>query len=58
MWVRRGGYIVVDRGEVEEGGAGGKEGGAGGKEKKERKIKGVIVNVVREEKEWRKMGYW
>ncbi|KAF8421641.1 hypothetical protein EV426DRAFT_608509 [Tirmania nivea] len=50
IWLRRGGYVVVDTAAFREGE--GKEGG------KEMKIKGVIVNIVREEKGWRKMSYW
>ena len=46
IWLRRGGYVVVDTAAFGEG------------EGKEMKIKGVIVNIVREEKGWRKMSYW
>lgn len=50
IWLRRGGYVVVDTAAFGDGQ--GKEGG------KDMKIKGVIVNIVREEKGWRKMNYW
>ncbi|RPA78590.1 putative eukaryotic translation initiation factor eIF1 [Ascobolus immersus RN42] len=43
IWLRRGGYVVVDHGTFE---------GRGGK------VSGEIVNVVRDEKEWRKKSYW
>jgi probable RNA-binding protein EIF1AD len=42
-WMRRGGYVVVDTA-VFEG--------------RSNKIGGEIVNVVRNEKDWRKMNYW
>jgi len=43
IWMKRGGYVVIDTL------------GAG---VRENKIGGEIVNVVREEREWRKMAYW
>ena len=42
-WLRRGGYVLVDRTAFEDRG---------------NKIEGQIVNVVRNEKAWRKMDYW
>jgi len=42
-WIRRGGYVMVDTA-VFEG--------------RPNKIGGEIVNVVRNEKDWRKMNYW
>lgn len=33
-------------------------GGGGGGGGRNNKLAGEIVNVVREEKEWRKMSYW
>jgi probable RNA-binding protein EIF1AD len=41
-WLRRGGYVVIDTNAVE----------------RENKIVGQISNVVRNEKEWRRMEYW
>lgn len=43
IWMKRGGYVVVDFVPMEE---------------RKNKIEGEIVNVVREEKAWRKMSYW
>ncbi|KAI5806769.1 eukaryotic translation initiation factor eif1a-like protein [Peziza echinospora] len=43
IWLKRGGYVVIDMSAFEG---------------RENKISGEIVNVVREEKEWRKMKYW
>ncbi|KAI9836373.1 MAG: hypothetical protein M1819_001402 [Sarea resinae] len=43
VWIKRGGYVVVDL-TAQEG--------------RENKIGGEVVNVVRGEREWRKMGYW
>lgn len=43
IWIKRGGYVLVD---TESG------------QDRENKIDGEIVNVVREEKQWRKMKYW
>ena len=43
IWVKRGSYVVVDVAAL-----------AG----RENKLGGEIVNVVREEKRWRRMGYW
>ena len=45
IWLKRGGYIVVDTDRKLFGG-------------RENKIDGEIVNVVREEKRWRKTSYW
>lgn len=42
-WMRRGGYVLVDLASFEG---------------RENKICGEIVNVVREEREWRGMEYW
>ncbi|CCX07402.1 hypothetical protein FPQ18DRAFT_97297 [Pyronema domesticum] len=41
-WLRRGGYVVIDTNAVE----------------RDNKIVGQISNVVRNEKEWRRMEYW
>ncbi|KAL7272897.1 hypothetical protein RUND412_004268 [Rhizina undulata] len=41
-WLRRGGYVLVHVGACE----------------RENRIEGVIVNVVRDERAWRKMAYW
>lgn len=43
IWIRRGGYVLVDLIPT--------------KEVKDR-VEGEIVNVVREEKAWRKHSYW
>lgn len=43
IWIKRGGFVVVDT-EAFDG--------------RENKLDGEIVNVVRDEKEWRKEGYW
>src|ERR1700694_1753495 len=41
VWVRRGGYVLVDTDGYVEG-----------------KVGGQIVEVIRDEKEWRKLKYW
>ncbi|KAI0815954.1 hypothetical protein GGR55DRAFT_372386 [Xylaria sp. FL0064] len=43
IWIKRGGYVLVDLTPSSE---------------KKGKVEGEIVNVVREEKEWRKQSYW
>ncbi|KAI9670467.1 MAG: hypothetical protein M1829_004790 [Trizodia sp. TS-e1964] len=43
IWMIRGGYVLVDLKSFDE---------------RENKLDGEIVNVVREEKEWRKQAYW
>ena len=43
IWIKRGGYVVVDNSAFED---------------RENKLGGEIVNVVREEKQWRKQAYW
>ncbi len=43
IWLRRGGYVLVDTTSLADRG---------------NKIDGEIVNVVRDEKQWRKAGYW
>ncbi|KAI1119605.1 hypothetical protein F5Y14DRAFT_446139 [Nemania sp. NC0429] len=43
IWIKRGGYVVVDLSHPEE---------------KRGKVDGEIANVVHEEKEWRKKSYW
>lgn len=45
IWLRRGGYVVVDTDRKLFGG-------------RENKIDGEIVNVVGDEKEWKKTSYW
>lgn len=42
-WLRRGGYVLVNTAAFKE---------------RENKIGGEIVNVVRNEREWRAMPYW
>lgn len=44
IWIKRGGYVVVDLTPSED--------------KTNNKVAGEIINVVRDEKEWRKMPYW
>lgn len=43
IWIKRGSYVVVDTQTLAD---------------RDNKIDGEIVNVVRDEKAWRKMGYW
>jgi len=43
IWLKRGSYVVVDTSAFSA---------------RDNKLGGEIVNVVREEREWRKMGYW
>lgn len=43
IWIKRGSYVVVDTAGLAE---------------RENKLDGEIVNVVRDERAWRKMGYW
>lgn len=45
IWLKRGGYVLVDTDRTVFG-------------DRENKIDGEIVNIVREEKRWRKMNYW
>lgn len=46
IWIKRGGFVVVDLTPSEE------------RSKTNNKVVGEIINVVRDEKEWRKMPYW
>lgn len=43
VWIRRGGYVVVDTTAFDH---------------RDNKLRGEIVNVVTDEKVWRKRGYW
>lgn len=43
IWIKRGSFVVVDTATLAE---------------RDNKLDGEIVNVVRNEKEWRKMPYW
>ncbi|KAI4853133.1 hypothetical protein E4T44_01033 [Aureobasidium sp. EXF-8845] len=43
IWIKRGGFVLVDLDAMKE---------------RENKLDGEIVNVVRNEKEWRKQMYW
>ena len=43
IWIKRGGYVVIDKRALEG---------------RENKLDGEIVNVVRNEKQWRKQTYW
>jgi probable RNA-binding protein EIF1AD len=43
VWIKRGGYVLVDTSSLAD---------------RENKLDGEIVNVVRDEKAWRKMSYW
>ena len=43
IWIKRGGYVVVDMTAFDD---------------RENKLGGEVVNVVRDEKQWRKQAYW
>lgn len=43
IWIKRGGYVLVDRSAFDD---------------RENKLGGEIINVVRDEKHWRKQAYW
>lgn len=43
IWIKRGGFVVIDTEAFED---------------RKNKLQGEIVNVVREEKHWRKQTYW
>ncbi|KAL8731643.1 MAG: hypothetical protein Q9166_003331 [cf. Caloplaca sp. 2 TL-2023] len=43
IWIKRGGYVLVDTAAFLD---------------RDNKLDGEIVNVVRDEKEWRKQSYW
>ncbi len=43
VWIKRGSYVVVNRSALAE---------------RDNKLDGEIVNIVRDEKAWRKMAYW
>ena len=43
IWIKNGGYVVVDSSAFED---------------RDNKLNGEIVNVVRDEKQWRKQAYW
>jgi probable RNA-binding protein EIF1AD len=43
IWIRRGGYVLIDTKAFEH---------------RENKLDGEIMNVVRDEKDWRKQAYW
>jgi probable RNA-binding protein EIF1AD len=43
VWIKRGSYVVVDTSSLAD---------------RDNKLDGEIVNVVRDEKAWRKMAYW
>ena len=43
IWIKRGSFVVVDIAAAAD---------------RDNKIGGDIVNIVRDEKEWRKMSYW
>lgn len=43
IWMKRGSYVLIDSNALED---------------RENKLAGEIVNIVRDEKEWRKMEYW
>jgi probable RNA-binding protein EIF1AD len=45
IFIRRGGYVLVDLASAEE-------------RAKTSRVTGEIVNIVRDEKEWRKQPYW
>ena len=43
IWIKRGGFVLIDLETMEE---------------RNSRVVGEIVNVVRDEKAWRKMSYW
>ncbi|EOA87644.1 hypothetical protein ACJQWK_09109 [Exserohilum turcicum] len=43
VWIKRGSYVVIDTSALAD---------------RDNKLDGEIVNVVRDEKAWRKMSYW
>lgn len=43
IWLRRGGFLVINTTAFDD---------------RENKLDGEVVNVVRDEKEWRKQSYW
>jgi probable RNA-binding protein EIF1AD len=43
IWLKRGGFVVVDTKALAD---------------RDNKLDGEIVNVVRDERQWRKQGYW
>ena len=43
IWIKRGGYVLVDMSTLAD---------------RENKLSGEIINVVTDEKEWRKQSYW
>ena len=43
IWIKRGGFVVIDTSAFND---------------RENKLGGEIVNVVRDEKQWRKQAYW
>jgi probable RNA-binding protein EIF1AD len=45
VWLKRGGYVLIDVGSADE-------------RKSSSRVVGEIINVVRDEKLWRKQAYW
>lgn len=43
IWIKHGSFVVVDRAAFED---------------RDNKLDGEIVNIVRDEKQWRKQAYW
>ena len=43
IWIKRGGYVLIDTSAFES---------------RDNKLNGEIVNIVRDEKDWRKKAYW
>ena len=43
IWMKRGSYVLIDTDALED---------------RENKLAGEIVNIVRDEREWRKTSYW
>ena len=43
IWIKRGSYVLVDKSAFDD---------------RENKLDGEIINIVRDEKEWRKQPYW
>ncbi|KAL9118198.1 MAG: hypothetical protein Q9187_005261 [Circinaria calcarea] len=43
IWIKRGGFLLIDTTAFED---------------RENKLDGEVINVIREEKQWRKQAYW
>jgi probable RNA-binding protein EIF1AD len=45
VWIKRGGYVLIDVGSADD-------------RKTSTRVVGEIINVVRDERQWRKQAYW